>query len=149
MNTFEQGPGQNIAGLNEIRFSKLSQEEQVKAVEEGKKPIATASVLLETSLSHIETIIPLVNFERRGGKEIATQIRNQTDYIYYRPDQEFNAHRMRRMMEDYCAELSKVKVGDELPPAPKGPEQTAYHREIGKLLGYSDAEIEEFVKNYR
>lgn len=44
------------------------------------------------------------------------------------------------------AQTSNFRVGDTWIPNPPGIE---YHRELGKLLGYSDEEIEEFILKLR
>ncbi|MSU45486.1 MAG: hypothetical protein EXS47_02560 [Candidatus Zambryskibacteria bacterium] len=141
MNRFEQG-----SRSSENRLSRLSDEEQVRAVEKGIKPIATSTTLIKTDLPYLKMELPVVTLEIRNGHRVVVEKRIQADYIYYQPDQEFNAHRMKRMMENYITEESKAKIGDEVSAPPTGPEDEKYHREIGKLLGYTDEEVDDFLK---
>ena len=141
MNRFEQS-----FNNSENRLSRLSDEEQVRAVEKGIKPIATSTTLIETDLPCLKMELPVVTLEIRNGHRIVVGKRIQADYIYYQPEQEFNAHRMKRMMESYIAEESKAEIGDEVSAPPSGSEDAKYHREIGKLLGYTDEEVDDFLK---
>ena len=141
MNKLEQG-----SSSSENKLSRLSDEEQVRAVEQGIKPLATSTTLYETTLPYIKVDLPVVTAEIRNGHRIVVGKRIETDYIYYQPDQEFNAHRMKRMMEDYVDDLSKAKIGDEVSPPPTGQKDEKYHREVGKLLGYTDDEVDNFLR---
>ena len=141
MSKFENGPN-----IIESGFSRLSNEEQFRAVEQGVKPMSTSTELYETNLPYLKVELPLVRFEIRNGRRIVVEKKAVIDYLYYQPQEEFNAHRMKRMMENYVADLSNAKIGDEVSPDPTGPEDEKHHREMGKLLGYTDEEVEEFIQ---
>lgn len=144
MENFKQG-SENIKEFKG-ELSKLMEADQVKAVEQGIKPIAMTSTPYETNLSCLKIDLPLLTTQMINGKRMVVEKTSQPTFIYYQQDQEFNAHRMVRMLKNYNTDHLKVKVGEEAPPIPTNLEDEDYHREMGKLLGYTEKEIREYLR---
>ncbi len=144
MNKFENNMG-NKFGPENIKLSELSEEQQVRAVEQGLKPLATSSTLFQTDLKILKTELPEVRLEIRNGRRIVVGKRMVPDYIYYKPENEFNAYRLKQLGEVYIQEEMRANIGDEVSAPPIGPEDEKHHREMGKLLGYTDEEVDDFL----
>jgi len=127
-----------------IRLSELSEEEQVRAVERGVKPLATSMrTKFDTPLPCLEFEAPMTSSENNS--DIITRKFNEKHYIYYQPTHEADAHKVKELIIRMCtAQCANVKVGDVYMPKPPGAE---YHRELGQLLGYTTEEINKFINN--
>ena len=99
------------------QLSQLPAIEQVKAVEQGIKPIT----ILDRA-NYIETNLPHIEF----------QLGRLNIWIFYRPE-----------TENYAEKAKELLINSSL--ADK--RQADYHIKLGKLLGYSNQEILDFVNN--
>lgn len=122
-------------------LSRLSPQESIKAVENGSKPLSFFKEEMKTDLPHLTFESSMLSSD---DKDRVTRIFKEKNYIYYRAGQEHNAERIKELVIQRADEqTSGLKVGDVYIHKPPRDE---YHRELGKLLGYSEKEIEEFIK---
>lgn len=121
------------------KLSKLSEEEAVRAVEDGVKPLALVNHKIDSDLPYLE-----FEFSTGHHDELnVTKRYNEIGYIYYQTDQKNNAERVRDLVIGFNNDLwGNLKVSDIF--IPKNP-TLDYHRELGRLLGYTEEEIREFI----
>lgn len=126
------------------KLSRLSPQEAIEAVEHGEKPIAFLKEKIETSLPCLEFESFMISVDENNR---ITNIFKERNYVYYQAGQEFNAQRIKELVTQMATEQQhNLKIGDIYINRPPSDE---YHRELGELLGYSDEEIEEFIKKLR
>lgn len=109
------------------RFSEMTEEEQLKEVEAGNKPIALISD------PDVNSNLPYINYvidDGKGGFII--------DKIFHRSETKDDAERLKKTMEDAEKKREKGKFNFE--------EEKKYHESMGKNLGYSKKEIKRFIK---
>lgn len=122
-------------------FSKLSNDESVRAVEEGIKPIVFTYNKIDSPLPCIEFEAPTIILDDNN---IVKSVFLEKKYIYFCKDQEVNAKRVAHLNLEMMKErFGNYKVGDRYIPKRVS---DAYHKELGQLLGYSNEEIEQFVQ---
>ena len=131
----------------EKKLAGLTEEEAVKAVEQGVKPTAMVTQKFETELPYIEVEMPLVTFDIQGNEKVVADVRKVKDFIYYSPESQMKAYRMKKLLLKSLETLSKLKPGDIMTSSFK--ETADYHRELGRLLGYNEEEIEEYIDNMK
>ena len=132
--------------LPEKKLSQMTNEESVRAVEQGLKPIADVSSKFETDLPFIEFEIPTLTLDIYGNKRVVTEVKLGKKYIYYRPDSQMKAYRLKQLLLKSTEGWLKLKPGDVVGSTK---ETESYHREFGELVGYSDEEIDEFIDRMR
>jgi hypothetical protein len=111
----------------------MSEQEQVRLVESGTKPVAMVPSQVESALPYL----PLVTYTCVLDPEtdIIEHVICNNERIYYRPETEAAAKRLQELMK-----RREPQVGETADPPP--PHE--WHAEVGRLLGYSDAEIAAF-----
>lgn len=128
------------------KLSELTDEEAVKVVERGEKPIASVSTKMETELPFLEFDLPTIYYSIVDNQKIVDEVRISKEYIYYQPGQEMKAYRLKQLFIRSNERQFKPKPGDIWT---SHYETEKYHREVGKLLGYSEEEINEFVQHLK
>ena len=121
------------------KFSKLSNEEAIQAVESGIKPIAFLKQRANTNLPCLEFESLMLSADSNNK---ITRIFKEKNYVYYQVGQEDNADRIKELviqMND--AQAKNLKIGDLWIPNPPSKE---YHKEMGELLGYTQDETNDF-----
>jgi hypothetical protein len=111
----------------------LSEREQVRLVENGKKPLAMVPDQVPSELPYLPltTYTCVLNPET----DIIQHVIRNAERIYYRPETRDAARRLHKLME-----REEPQVGEAGPPAPP----SEWHHEVGRLLGYTEAEIAGF-----
>ena len=130
----------------EKKLSWLTEEEAIQAVEQGVKPTAMVTQKFETELPFVEVELPLVTFDIYGNDRVVVDVKIVKDYIYYAPENQMRAYRMKRLLLKSNETSFKLKPGDIIGSFN---ETESYHREFGKLLGYSDEEVDEFIEGMK
>ncbi len=123
------------------KLSQLNDEEAVRAVEYGLKPVAYVNQQCHTDLPFISFQLPYVKLCAQG-ERVEDAFLN-TEYVYYQPGQHAAAERVKELILVYNQPDFVCQPGDRYEPLPRGEH---YHREMGQLLGYSAEEIENFVR---
>jgi hypothetical protein len=100
------------------KFSEMSDEEQLKEVESGNKAVVMSGHSLKTNL-------PMLTVEH----DIPPLYH---DFLYFQPEKEHVARELKNIYESI--------------PTKEIKHNPVFHKKIGKLLDYSDEEIEEFIK---
>ena len=131
----------------EKKLSWLTEEEAIQAVEQGVKPTAMVTQKFETELPFIEVELPLVTFDIYGNDRVVVDVKIVRDYIYYAPENQMRAYRMKRLLLKSNEKSFKLKPGDIITGS--FIETESYHREFGKLLGYSDEEVDDFIEEMK
>ena len=125
------------------KLSQLTDDEAVKAVEYGLKPLALVTEQFDTHLPFISFKLPYLQWQINDGRNVITDLTFQYQYVYYNPDQEFNAQRLAQLSIRENRDAFHYQIGDVYDFEPM---RHDYHREIGTLLGYTSDEIESFLQ---
>jgi hypothetical protein len=112
----------------------LTEPEQVRLVERGEKPIALVQAEVQSKLPYI----PLTTYTCILDPEtdIVTHVIPNSERIYHRPETQAAAQRLHELMVREMPEVGE-------PAAAENPPE--WHREVGRLFGYTEAEIDSFV----
>lgn len=124
------------------KLSELNEEEAIKAVEYGLKPLALVTRSHDTELAFISFELPCLRWEVQNGRKVIMDVSPATQFVYYSEGQEGNAQRLMEISIAENKENFGYQAGDSYISVPMS---KSYHREMGTLLGYTEQEIEDFL----
>ena len=128
-----------------IQLSKLTDEEQIKAVEKGEKPIAMTPEYCNIKSTLPFILIPSGEIHFNDDRKI-TKIILFNDIVYYNPKFLINALKVAEFYSQKNYIYYTLKLNDIVPNIEI---TNADHIMLGKLFGYTDEEINIFIKSLK
>src|SRR3990167_11295056 len=122
-------------------LSELGYYDSVKAVESGIKPIALVGQRVNSKLPYIEFDLPRIYYNQDENPPLVTGIMAERSHIYYRPETQGLAKKLFELLKRYKFDPYAHLAPGDVYAYQETPDE--YHRELGRLLGYSEIERSE------